>query len=145
MTRSRKASASTASGSGAGAVVLLGPQRFAPTLGTVVASLGIRGKIATVTAGWQERETEDLELHEHLDGRSVNLRLHERAIAVFERDRELATAYRRRQDDLRTLQDFYKVRLAHAIAAVRELLEADPGLRLRELEVEDAIEAVRTL
>jgi hypothetical protein len=40
-------------------VVLLGPQRFEPTLASVVRSLGIQEDLATVTAGWQEREDED--------------------------------------------------------------------------------------
>src|SRR4029450_141441 len=41
------------------AVVLLGPQRFEPTLASVVHALGIEEDLATVTAGWQEREDED--------------------------------------------------------------------------------------
>ena len=39
-------------------VTLLGPQRR-PTLDTVAASLRLEGPIATITAGWQERETDD--------------------------------------------------------------------------------------
>jgi len=49
-------------------VLLLGPQRFEPTLASAVRSLGIDGAIATVTAGWQERESEDDELREHVGG-----------------------------------------------------------------------------
>ena len=96
-------------------VTLLGPQRLRPTLASTLASLGIEGRIATVTAGWQEREADDRELHEHLGGRSVNLRLYERADAVFRRDPEFAAAHRRRQEGLREMQDLYNVRLGHAL------------------------------
>src|SRR5437764_598914 len=53
-------------------VVLLGPQRFEPTLASVVRALGIEEDLATVTAGWQEREDEDAELRDHLGARAVN-------------------------------------------------------------------------
>ena len=36
------------------AVVLLGAQRFDPSLGAAVSELGVTGRIATITAGWQE-------------------------------------------------------------------------------------------
>ena len=75
-------------------VTLLGPQRFTPTLGEAVARAGISGRLASVTAGWQEREAEDLELHEHLGERTLNLMLYARSEDAFERDPELAAAYR---------------------------------------------------
>ena len=37
-------------------VTLLGPQRLQPTVAPTLESLRIHGQIATVTAGWQERE-----------------------------------------------------------------------------------------
>lgn len=103
-------------------VVLLGSQRFTPTLGEAVAAAGVAGRLASVTAGWQEREGEDLELHEHLGERTVNLMLYARGEDVFERDPELAAAHRERQERLRELQAIYRLRLAHAQAALRELL-----------------------
>jgi hypothetical protein len=39
-------------------IVLLGPQRLAPKVGFVARRLGIEGRAALVTAGWQERELE---------------------------------------------------------------------------------------
>ena len=99
------------------AVVLLGAQRFEPTLGEAVAELGIEGKIAAITAGWQEREEEDDDLREHLGGRTVNLRLHSRAEEVFRKDKEVAAAHRERQQILRHRQDFYRIRLEHALDA----------------------------
>jgi len=131
-------------------VTLLGPQRLQPTLAPTLASLGITGRVATVTAGWQEREPDDRELHEHLGGRSVNLRLWERAETTFLQDPELATAHRRRQERLRAMQDAYDLRLGHAIAAVIDLRRRHPdrdtvaGDTLAE-EITAAIEAVREL
>lgn len=112
-------------------VVLLGSQRFTPTLGEAVAAAGVSGRLASVTAGWQERESEDLELHEHLGERTVNLMLYARGEDVFERDPELAAAHRDRQERLRELQSIYRLRLAHAQAALRELLTelVDGGAR----------------
>jgi len=108
-------------------VVLLGPQRRRRTLGAVLGELGLAGPVATVTAGWQEREAEVGELAEHLGAagcEAVNLRLHERAERVFAADPELATAHRARQDRLRALQRTYRLHLRHALAAARELLAA---------------------
>ena len=99
------------------AVVLLGAQRFDPTLADAVAELGIEGRIATITAGWQEREEEDEDLREHLGGRTVNLRLHARAEEVFRNDPEFHAAHRERQAVLRHRQDFYRIRLEHALDA----------------------------
>jgi hypothetical protein len=73
-------------------VVLLGPQRFRPTVRDAVRSLDMEGPIATVTAGWEEREPEDAELDDLPDGRSANLTLYRRWLDVCERDAELVAA-----------------------------------------------------
>ena len=52
------------------AITLLGPQRR-PTLDRVLGSLDVPGPIATVTAGWQEREADDAELDALTGGRSA--------------------------------------------------------------------------
>src|SRR5258705_12249207 len=100
-------------------VVLLGPQRLRPTLASVVRSLGITGDIATVTAGWQERETEDAELRDHLGTRAVNLLLHRRGDDVFQSDPRFAAPHRLRQDRLSQLQSVYRIPLTHAKAQER--------------------------
>lgn len=100
--------------------MLLGPQRR-PTVDRVVRSLDIEGPIATVTAGWQEREGDDIELDEQLGGRSVNLRLYERWGDIQERDHEFVAATRRRRDELLELRHTYVIRLGHALAAVHDL------------------------
>ena len=99
-------------------------------------ALGISGRLASVTAGWQEREAEDLELHEHLGERTMNLMLYARSEDAFERDPELAAAYRERQERLRELQEIYRSRLGYAQTALRELelRSGDPELLAPERE-----------
>jgi hypothetical protein len=124
------------------AVILLGAQRFDPTLADAVAELGVEGKIATITAGWQEREEEDDDLREHLGGRTVNLRLHARAEEIFKNDPELHKAHRQRQTILRHRQDFYRIRLEHALdaqhvissrAAPKDILEDEARASIQEI------------
>ncbi|HUS32344.1 MAG TPA: Type 1 glutamine amidotransferase-like domain-containing protein [Kofleriaceae bacterium] len=92
-------------------VVLLGPQGTQPTAGGVLAELGVRGKVALVRAGYQERESEDADMVASLGVPAVNLKLHARSIEVFREDTELTTAYSARQQRLRHIQAFYRVRL----------------------------------
>lgn len=126
-------------------IVILGPQRFEPTLADAAKSLGIDGDIATVTAGWQEREAEDAELRDHLGSRTVNLLLHRRGEDVFQSDRQLQAAHGLRQERLRQLQVVYRLRLAHAKAAAREMLGTEGDRWLLEPEQIGAIEAIRAL
>ncbi len=126
-------------------IILLGPQRHQPTVAATLQSLGLAGRVATITAGWQERELEDQELHEHLAGDTVNLKLWTRSEAFFRADAAFTTAHHTRQDTMREMRELYNLRLAHAKAAIYALL-AKPGSSA-ELEAErlDAVEAVRTL
>jgi hypothetical protein len=129
-------------------VVLLGPQRLHRTLNQAVDSLGVHGTVAAVTAGWEEREAEDQEMREHLGGRTVNLRVWERAEDVMERDPELAKALRERHDRLREQHELYRLRLGHAIDAGRELMRREPTPGREEMldaELAGAIEAIRDL
>lgn len=125
-------------------VVLLGPQRFHPTLRSVVDGLGVDGRIAAVTAGWQEREEDDAELSAHLGGRVVNLLLHRRGEEAMAADSTLFARLRRRQERLKRLQALYRVRLDPQLAAVRRLLEREGGDVLAG-ERDHAIELVRAL
>jgi hypothetical protein len=129
----------------AATVVLLGPQRFEPTLASVVRSLGIREDLATVTAGWQEREDEDAELRDHLGARAVNLMLHRRGEEVFAEDRAFAAAHGLRQERLRQLQIVYRARLAHAKEAARDLMRTQGDRWLLDPERDDALQAIRSL
>lgn len=132
---------------GLGRACLLGPQRLKPTLAEAARALGVdeHAPIATVTAGWQEREREDRELHEHLGGRTVNLELYARAEGVFQADPELEQAFRERLTLLRELQALYRVRLFHAMAACLALLRRAGDSGPLRLERTDAIEALRAL
>ena len=127
------------------AVVLLGAQRFEPTLGDAIAELGIKGKIATITAGWQEREDDDEDLREHLQGRAVNLALHKRGEEVFAGDKELSAAHRERQTVLRHRQDFYRVRLEHALDAQRVIDQRAAPPDILEDEARNSIDAIRSI
>jgi hypothetical protein len=126
-------------------VVLLGAQRFEPTLGEAVAELGVKGKIAAITAGWQEREEEDDDLKEHLGGRSVNLSLHARAEEVFRKDPEFAAVHRERQAILRHRQDFYRIRLQHALDAQHVIDTRSAPEDILEDEARASIEAIKEI
>jgi hypothetical protein len=131
-------------------LAVLGPQRTRPNLAESLTALGLdQGeRIATVTAGWEEREGEDQELHEHLWGRSVNLRLYERSDQAVREDHELRAGARWRTERLREVQELYRIRVSHALAAVRELFRRQPapnGADLLGRERSAAIDALRAL
>jgi len=126
-------------------LVLLGPQRFQPNLRDAVRSLGVEGPVAAVTAGWQERESEDTELQDHLDREVFDLQLYRRFEEVIGADPELGQALRQRQDTLRQMQDLYRLRLSYALEAARELMRRPGGGKLLSEQRRAAIRAVRTL
>jgi len=126
-------------------LVLLGPQRFRPNLRAAVGSLAVEGPVAAVTAGWQERESEDTELQDHLAREVIDLRLYRRFDEVVADDPELGQALRDRQDTLRQMQDLYRLRLSYALEAARELMRRPGGGRLLSEQRRAAIRAVRTL
>ena len=125
-------------------VTLLGPQRR-PTLDTVAASLYPDGPIATITAGWREREPDDGELGKLLGSRDVNLRLHRRWLDAQERDPELALGERKLAAVLDELQDLYLLRLDHALRAVYAVQRRSGSQRLRASVLAEAVDAVREL
>jgi len=102
-------------------VVLLGPQNGDPDVGRVLREHRVEGRVALVTAGWQEREPDDAALVAALGLPVVNLRLHARAEEVFAADPPLVAAYHARQELLRHLQDFYRVRLDYIDDAARAI------------------------
>lgn len=129
-------------------IVILGPQRLAPTFGDEIARLDLANRrVAIVTAGWQERERDDDELRALLSGSGVdNLELHGRAEALFEADPALAARYRARQNELRALQSFYRFRLDYTLAPARQLLERRTGpARWLAAERRAAMSALRAL
>ena len=125
-------------------ITLLGPQRT-PAVGAVARSLPAEGPIATVTAGWQEREPDDAELDRQLGSRSVNLSLYGRWLDVQERDPAFAAADRRLRQVLDEAQETYLLRLHHALAAVSALQRRGGNEQLRTEAVDEAVAAVREL
>lgn len=126
-------------------VVLLGPQRFEPTLAAALDSLDCGEPLAVVSAGWQEREEETDELRAHVGRELVNLRLYHRAEQVVAEDEALAGALRQHQEQMQRLQGLYRSRLALGLQAVRELLDYPGNNRFVESHRRAAIRAVRTL
>lgn len=127
-------------------IVLLGPQRLTPTLNRAVAEHAPHGPLAAVTAGWEEREGEDQELSEHLGGRILNLAVFHRVEEVFRTDRELFALMQARHDATRSLQELYRLQLAHALESARALLtRRDLESWLIDPERDAAVEAVRRL
>lgn len=125
--------------------VILGAQRFDPTLGSAAKAHGVQGKMALITAGWQEREPEDEELSQHLGGDTVNLKLHARGTQLFAKDPELAKAHRERQVLLRHLQEIYRIRLDHAQRADFEVSHYAMPERMRDEVRATSIEAIKSL
>lgn len=125
-------------------MTLLGPQR-APDLDAVIRSLDLEGPIATVTAGWRERESDDEQLNDLLDARGINLSLFQRWLEVQERDPEFAAAGRQLRELLDDVQETYLVRLEHSLRAVDAVQRRSGDDRLRAEAVTRAIDVVREL
>jgi hypothetical protein len=130
-------------------IILLGPQRR-PTLDRVVRSLGLSGPVATITAGWREREPDDAELRAHLSagrdqGAPVNLGLYRRWLDVQDRDPEYVAGAGRLADTLAELQDLYLLRLDYALRAVYAVQRRSVSADLPGEAVAEALEAVREL
>jgi hypothetical protein len=127
-------------------VTLLGPQRR-PTLDTVARSLPPGQPVATITAGWQERESDDGELGALLGARDVNLGLYQRWCDVQDRDPDFAAAQRRLEEVLDEVQALYLLRLDHelqAVYAIQRRSATDPGV-LKADVLAESIGAVRDL
>ncbi|WP_018157516.1 hypothetical protein [Demetria terragena] len=127
-------------------ITLLGPQRK-PTLAAALRRLDLDGKpLASVTAGWQDRESDVGELNEYLGDSGVNLNLWQRWQEVLEHDPELAEADRVRRETRDEIQDLYLIGVSHARAALFEM-EQLPDRRpsLVERAVEDAVEVLQGL
>lgn len=134
-------------------IALLGPQRHYPQVAEVLDELGVDGRLAVVTAGWEEREREDDELDRHLSGRAVNLSLFPRTDEVLADDPGLHELAAERERRRRELRDLYHLRLAPQLQACRgllDLVEPDGLYRLVEdsvlgPEIDHALAAIRDL
>ncbi|MBL8916795.1 MAG: hypothetical protein JNM17_39195 [Archangium sp.] len=124
---------------------LLGPQQLKQSLGAVVRALGREGPVALITAGWQEREDQDEELAAQLGRSVINLRLYERGEQVLAADPEYARAHRARQDQLRQIQEFYKLRLERTFDAALDIARKAAGTDLEAEEVRLSLEHIRRI
>ncbi len=104
-----------------------------------------RKPVALVSAGWEEREREHDELQEHVECRVLNLEVFHRVEEVYRQDPDLYRAVRARNDRMRQLQELYRLRLGHAMAAARELLASTADHELVEPERHDAVLAIRAI
>ena len=98
--------------------VLLGPQRFRQTAGTVADAIAPDGPVVTVTAGWRDREKDDAELHEVLAGRAQNLLLFSRLGHVVRHDPTFAAAAAAYNHSINEANKLYTLRLGYATEAV---------------------------
>ena len=124
---------------------LLGPQRFLTTAGTVVRGLGEDGPVATITAGWEERENDDTELDSVMAGRTRNLHLYARMIEVIERDPAVAAALLTLRDAIDDLSGVYGVRLHHALDAVYATRRRAGRPDIVDAAYRDGLDTVRRL
>ena len=109
----------------------------------MLADLGVRGKVALVRAGYQERESEDAEMIATLGVPAVNLKLHARSVEVFREDTELTAAYQARQQRLRHIQAFYRVRLEKIEDASKTISVRYVEPELLELEEKVSVDQYR--
>lgn len=127
------------------ATILLGPQRFRLTAGSVLQEVAPEGAVATITAGWRDREKQDAELDEVLGGRSNNLHLWHRLIQVLGADPDFAAAaaaYNRAIDEANRL---YSVRLTHALDSVYTTMRISARDDLRDSALRASLQSVRDI
>ena len=98
--------------------ILLGPQRFRTTVGAAIRSVAPEGTIATVTAGWRDRESDTVELDATLEGRGRHLYLYGRLNDVLDSDQPFATAALAHRDAVDELAGIYSIRLQRALDSV---------------------------
>jgi hypothetical protein len=125
--------------------VLLGPQRFRATVGPVIRSVAPEGAIATVTAGWRDRESDTVELDATLDGRGLHLNLYGRLNDVLDSDLPFATAAVAHRDAVDELAGIYSLRLQRALDSVYAVQRRSVRTDLAESALADGIRVVQSV
>ena len=123
--------------------VLLGPQRFRTTVGNVVNSVVPDGPVATVRAGWRDREADTSDLDSVLEGRGRHLNLYARLIDVLETDSRYAEASLTHRDALEELANLYSLRLQRALDSAYLVGRRALQTWLAASALEDAIRKVQ--
>ena len=124
---------------------VLGPQQLKVSLGDAVSAIGREGPIALVTCGWQEREDQDEDLPAQLGRKTINLKLYERGEQVLAADKNLARAHRARQDSLRQIQEFYRLRLERTFDAALAIARQAAGTDLEADELRLSMDQIRRI
>jgi hypothetical protein len=101
--------------------------------------------VATITAGWQEREPDDALLGALLEGQAVNLALYRRWLDVRDRDPEYRAGEQRLADVLAELQELYLLRLDYALQAAYAVQRRSAPASASRDALGEALEAVREL
>jgi len=126
--------------------ILLGPQRPTPTVGAAVHDLTAPDEtVGVISAGWQEAEGDLHELQACIERPLLDLGLYRRAEAVVAASQAVREAHRLRQDRLRLLQRYYRMRLSHAMRAAVSVLEIDDETEVIKLEQRHAVAQLRAL
>jgi hypothetical protein len=127
--------------------LLLGPQRPDVNLGSAMAHSGIGdAPIAVISAAWQEAEGDIGDVQGLMANNPLHdLRLYQRAEAVFAADADLQSAYRERQDQLIEQQRMYRLRLRQLTIAAREILRMEGNAVAIAEERRHAISQLRAL
>jgi len=125
--------------------LLLGPQRFLATAGAAVRSVAPEGTVATVTAGWQDREPADDELDEVMEGRSRNLHLYARLSEVLTVDEHFAAEALAHRDAMDELAGIYSLRLQRALESVYAVARRPARQDIADSAFQDALRGLRDI
>lgn len=125
--------------------VLLGPQRFRTTVGPVIRTVAPEGTIATVTAGWRDRESDTVELDATLEGRGRHLNLYGRLNDVLDSDRPFATAALAHRDAVDELVGIYSLRLQRVLESVYAVQRRSVRKDLAASALADGIRLVQSV
>lgn len=125
--------------------VLLGPQRFRQTAGVVATSLAPDGPVATVTAGWRDRESDDAELHEVMGARTTNLHLFMRLGHVIRHDPTFARAAAAFNRSVEEANSLYRIRLQHATDSLYATLRQSVREDLVDSSLRAGLQSVRDI
>ena len=125
--------------------VLLGPQRFRTTVGAVIRTVAPEGAVATVTAGWRDRESDTDELDAALDGRGRHLHLYGRLADVLDSDRRFAAAALAHGDAVDELAGIYSLRLQRALDSVYTVQRRTVRTDLAALALADGVRVVQII
>jgi hypothetical protein len=125
--------------------VLLGPQRFRTTAGSAIRDVAPEGPVATVTAGWRDRESDTTELDGVLEGRGRHLNLYGRLTDVLDTDQRCADAALAYRDAVDELAGIYSVRLQRALDSVYSVQRRSLRPALAESALADGVRVVQSI